>query len=98
MRLTLADITLTGCTSGLFCSDDSDPQKQNDNALLVGSIVVLLSLYLAQLWLICYNIHSYMIGQRRYKVFHLAFFYFLAFIIVVSRIFFFTLILHFLWQ
>ena len=98
MRLPLVAITLPGCKSGLLCSNNNDPQKQNDNALLVGSIVVLLSLYLAQLWLLCYNIHSYIIGQKRYKVFHLSFFYFLTFIVVVSRICFFLLILHFLWQ
>ena len=92
----LSDITLFGCQSAQYCSEDTAPQ--NDIPLLAGSIGVLLILYLAQLYVLSYNTHSYIIGQKRYKVFHLSYFYILAIIIVVCRIVFFAVILQFLYH
>ena len=99
MGLPFVDITFLECQSRLACSEDfQEETKKNDITLLVGSIAAVVALYLGQLWILCYNIHSYIVGQKRYKVFHLSFFYLLAFTIVVSRLVFFTVILHFLYD
>ena len=67
--------------------------------LLVVQIGVILFFYLVLLLILCYNLFAFIIGQKRYKVFHLSFFYALSFIILVSRIVFFAIILDFLsWQ
>ena len=64
--------------------------------LLVVQIGVILFFYLVLLVILCYNLFAFIMGQKRYKVFHLSFFYALSFIILVLRIVFFAIILNFL--
>ena len=89
----LRDITLPTCTNQMMCADDT---KHNDVTLLVVEIGIILFFYFLQLLILGYNISKFMIGQGRYKVFHLSFFYSLSSIIVVFRITFFVIILDFL--
>ena len=92
------DITFFDLQSPLTCTDDPNDQPQNKVTLLVVQIGVILFFYLVLLLILCYNLYAFIIGQKRYKVFHLSFFYALAFIILVSRIVFFAIILEFLSQ
>ena len=78
------------------CTADPNDQPQNKVTLLVVQIGIILFFYLVLLLILCYNLYAFIIGQKRYKVFHLSFFYTLSFIILVSRIVFFAIILDFL--
>ena len=89
----LRDITLPRCTNQMMCADET---KHNDVTLLVVEIGIILFFYFLQLLILGYNISKFIIGQGRYKVFHLSFFYSLSSIIIICRITFFVIILDFL--
>ena len=96
IRIPNRDITFFDFQSTSNCPENPDYKPGNEVTLLVVQIGVILFFYLVLLSILCYNLYAFIIGQKRYKVFHLSFFYALSFIILVSRIVFFAIILEFL--
>ena len=75
-----------------------DDEKQNSRELLVVSIIIMLSIYALLSAILLYNLYNYLIKQERYKTFHIIFFYFLSFAVIILRVAFFSLTLRFLYQ
>ena len=100
VQFRLQDITTLLYRDGNRVNEDQvcklEDENKNKWELLVVSITIMLVIYVLLLFLLCYNVIQYVIRQKRYKVFHLTFFYIMSFAIVSLRIIFFSLILEFL--
>ena len=62
------------------------------------SISIMLSIYAVLLVFLLHNLWKYVIKQKRYKTFHITFFYILSFTVIIFRVTFFSLVLQFLIQ
>ena len=70
----------------------------NVNTMLRRCIYVMYALYALLSFATLHNLIRFVIGQRRYKFFHIAYFYILCILIILARVIWFTMILDYLHQ
>ena len=63
---------------------DQDDFDKNNSKLIIGSSIMLV-LYVVLAAAATFNTFRFVIGGRRYKNFHIAFFYLLVYIVIILR-------------
>ena len=76
---------------------------QNENLIRVNTmlrrcIYVMYALYALLILATLHNLIRFVIGQRRYKFFHIAYFYIQVVLLILARVIWFTMILYFLYD